>query len=348
LLCILTLSATTSFVDFPRLCRMVAEDGFLPRPFAIAGRRLAFTVGIVYLAVTAGALLFAFDGITDRLIPLYAIGAFLTFTMSQAGMVIHWRRSLRKTTSKKERAEQQAHFVTNAVGAVATGSALGIIIIAKFAEGAWITLLAIPAVIVLLRLIHRYYQRLTANIEELGPLKLDDTRPPILLVTLLQWSKLTEKALKLALTLSPDVIGLHLAHLAGPQAEEHGKKLRDEWHTMVEQPCAAAGLSPPRLVVLPAEYRSIHEPILKFARELETHFPGRRLLVLVPEVVREHWYQYLLHAGYANQLRKQLLRNGGSHITVLSVPWRLGETDNEEVTVPNAAAPQVKLARAEG
>jgi amino acid transporter len=132
-LSVLTLSATTSFIDFPRLCRMVAEDGFLPRPFAIAGRRLVFSVGIMYLALTAGLLLFAFDGITDRLIPLFAIGAFLTFT-SQAGMVMHWRHALKAAQPRRERKRQHAHFWINSFGALATGSALAIIIIAKFSE----------------------------------------------------------------------------------------------------------------------------------------------------------------------------------------------------------------------
>src|SRR5690242_8815860 len=144
LLCVLTFSATTSFVDFPRLCRMVAEDGFLPRPFAIAGRRLVFSVGIIYLGVTAGLLLFAFEGITDRLIPLFAIGAFLTFTISQIGMVMHWRTAMRRTGSARKRAQQRAHFWTNALGATMTGAALVIIGVAKFVEGAWITILVIP------------------------------------------------------------------------------------------------------------------------------------------------------------------------------------------------------------
>ena len=132
LLCILCLSANTSFVGFPRLCRTVAEDGFLPRPFAIAGRRLVYSVGITYLAVTAGLLLIAFRGITDRLIPLFAIGAFLTFTLSQAGMVVHWRRSLR---ARDRRHSDRVHLAINAVGAVTTGGALVIIVIAKFIEG---------------------------------------------------------------------------------------------------------------------------------------------------------------------------------------------------------------------
>jgi amino acid transporter len=323
LLCVLTLSATTSFIDFPRLCRMVAEDSFLPRPFAIAGRRLVFSVGILYLAVTAGVLLFAFEGITDRLIPLFAIGAFLTFTMSQAGMVVHWRRALVSTASTHERNAQRAHLWINMVGAFATGSALVIIIVAKFTEGAWITVLVIPCVIVLLKVIHGYYSRLASEVEEPGPLALHDTRPPILLVAVQDWNRLTEKALRLALTLSPDVIGIHLTKLAGPQAEEHGRALRDTWRNNVEEPAEAAGIPPPRLVILPAETRAIHEPILKFAQELEVKFGTRRLIVFVPEVIKRQWYQHILHAHYAWRLRSQLMQHGGTRLTVMNVPWYL-------------------------
>ena len=224
LLCVLTLSATTSFVDFPRLCRMVAEDGFLPRPFAVAGRRLVFSVGIIYLAITAGLLLFAFGGITDRLIPLFAIGAFLTFTISQAGMVAHWRRAVRQARSSRERTEQRAHFWINAVGAATTGAALVIIVIAKFTEGAWITLLVIPCVIALLVTIHRYYAQVASTVE-VGAVAFDDARPPIFLVAIQEWNRLASKALRLAVTLSPDVIAIHLTQLTGPQHESDGEFL---------------------------------------------------------------------------------------------------------------------------
>jgi hypothetical protein len=320
LLCVLTLSATTSFIDFPRLCRMVAQDGFLPRPFAIAGRRLVFSVGIIYLAVTAGILLFAFGGITDRLIPLFAIGAFLTFTISQVGMVVHWRRAMRQARSGRQRAAQRAHYWTNAAGAATTGAALAIIVIAKFTEGAWITILVIPCVIALLFTIHRYYARLETETHG-GPLALRDTRPPILLVAVQEWNRLADKALRLAVTLSPDVIAIHLTELAGPQAEEHGEFLQAQWRRDVEGPAEAAGVSPPRLVILPAARRAIHEPILKFVADLEQKFGTRRVVVMVPEVVKRHWYQHVLHAHHAWQLRRQLLLHGGSRLTIMNVPW---------------------------
>jgi amino acid transporter len=320
LLCVLALSATTSFVDFPRLCRMVAEDDFLPRPFAVAGRRLVFSVGIVYLAVTAGLLLFAFGGITDRLIPLFAIGAFLTFTISQAGMVAHWRRAMREARSSRERTRQRAHFWVNTVGAVTTGAALIIIVIAKFTEGAWITIIVIPCVIGLLVTIHRYYVRVAATVE-VGALDFDDTRPPIFLVAVQEWNRLARKALRLAVTLSPDVIAIHLTQLSGPQNESGAEALRAEWRRDVERPAAAAKVPVPRLMVLPAARRAIHEPILKFVEELEQRFGRRRVVVLVPEIVKRHWYQHLLHSHHAWQLRRKLLLHGGSRVTVMNVPW---------------------------
>jgi amino acid transporter len=146
---ILCLSANTSFVGFPRMCQLVAKDEFLPRPVAAVGRRLVYSVGVIYLAITAGLLLTAFDGVTDRLIPLFAIGAFLTFTMSQAGMVAHWWRQLRNPRRAETRRRVVINLVINAVGAATTVTALVVIVIAKFAEGGWITIVAIPCVIVL-------------------------------------------------------------------------------------------------------------------------------------------------------------------------------------------------------
>jgi amino acid transporter len=167
-LCILCLSANTSFAGFPRLCRLVAQDEFLPRPFATVGRRLVYSVGIVYLAISAGVLLIAFDGITDRLIPLFAIGAFMTFTMSQAGMVVHWRRELRDKRHAAERRRLWVHLFINAVGASATVIALVVIVVAKFAQGGWITIVAIPCVIVLHKSIKRYYDDINEHLRTRG------------------------------------------------------------------------------------------------------------------------------------------------------------------------------------
>ncbi|HEY4565163.1 MAG TPA: APC family permease, partial [Thermoanaerobaculia bacterium] len=154
LLAVLTLSANTSFVGFPRLCRLIAQDRFLPVGFAAVGRRLVFSVGILFLTTTSGLLLVVFRGITDRLIPLFAVGAFLAFTLSQAGMVMHWWRG-----KGSEGRPARRHLAVNGLGAVTTAAALGVIVAAKFKEGAWITLLAIPSLILLFRSVHRYYER---------------------------------------------------------------------------------------------------------------------------------------------------------------------------------------------
>jgi amino acid transporter len=324
LLCVLALSANTSFVGFPRLCRTVAEDAFLPKPFAIAGRRLVFSVGILYLAACSGSLLLVFGGITDHLIPLFAIGAFLTFTLSQTGMAVHWRRMIRAKEAKGRRAKHHTHFWINAVGATTTAIALIIIMVAKFTEGAWITILAIPCTIALLKAIRHYYDELESQLREGGPLELNGgTQPPIVLVSVEGWSKLAAKAIGLGLTLSPDVIGLHLTQLQGPDSEEDQRAMRMQWEKNVAEPARNAGLTPPRLMALHAQYRAMHEPVLRLVHELRARFPGRRVAVLIPELVKQRWYQRILHTHRARRLRKQLLTYGGADLTVISVPWYL-------------------------
>jgi amino acid transporter len=322
-LCILALSASTSFVAFPRLCRTVAEDGFLPKGFAIAGRRLVSSVGILYLAATAAMLLVAFDGITNRLIPLFAIGAFLTFTLSQAGMVAHWHRELRARRGDRSVHAIRTHLGINAVGAVTTGGALAVIIVAKFTEGAWITVLVIPAVIVLLRSVRGYYDRLAASISEAGRLEAGHLTAPIVLVPIDDWNKLSSKSVAFALTLSPEVICVHLTQLSGPDdgtAQRHDS-LRSFWQRDVVEPAREAGLCAPRLVSLQARRRLLHEPLLELITTLGHESPDRSLAVLLPQVVRRHWYQHLLHTNRARRLRSQLLRYGGPRLTVIEVPW---------------------------
>lgn len=324
LLCVLALSANTSFVGFPRLCRMVAQDGFLPEPFAVSGRRLVFSVGILYLATCAGLLLIVFGGITDRLIPLFAIGAFLTFTISQSGMVLHWRRALkRESEGRARRRSTRLHLAINAVGASTTAAALGVIALAKFEEGAWITILVIPLVVWLLKAIHHHYLQVAAELSDPSPLDLGDLAPPIVLVTTERWDKLTDKALSFAMTLSPDVIGVHLTELFGPEAEEEDRSLRADWARRVEAPARAARRPPPRLMILAAEYRAMHEPVLKLVRELRERFGPRRVAVLIPEVVKVRWYSRFLHTRRAAGLRAKLLRYGDPELTVIAVPWRL-------------------------
>jgi amino acid transporter len=321
LLAILCLSANTSFVDFPRLCRLVAQDAFLPRSFAIPGRRLVYSVGILWLATTAGVLLTVFGGITDRLIPLFAVGAFTAFTLSQLGMAAHWRRQR----------DNRARLAINAVGAAATGSALAVILAAKFVEGAWITVLVVPCVLVLLKSTKRHYSMLDRLLREEHPIELRGLKAPIVVIPFEHWNRLTEKALRFALLLSQEVTAIHLTRLEGPVAKERVGGLRRQWRSEVERPARAAGFTSPRLVISPSPYRSFVGRLLKHVTEIEAQHPDRAIVVVIPEIAKEHWWDYLLHSSRARRLRSALLRHGGPNLAVLIVPWVSEEPHPEKV-----------------
>ena len=341
---ILCLSANTSFVGFPRMCRLVAQDEFLPRPFATAGRRLVYSVGIIYLAITAGLLLTLFDGVTDRLIPLFAIGAFLTFTMSQTGMVAHWRRELRNPRRTETRRRVLINLVINAVGAATTVTALAVIVIAKFGEGGWITIVAIPCVIVLHKAIKRYYANIEEHLHDDDALEFRRSEPPVVLVTMREWNRLTDKALRLAMELSPDVTAVHLAALERRDIDKDERQLRKQWAAHVEKPAKAAKFpNPPRLVFLSAPYRRIHAPLLQLIKEVKEENPGRTIAVLIPELVKRHWWEYLLSNHRARRLRSAVLDYGGSGVVVIGVPWYLTEPQIEEGMTDEEAAEPVRV-----
>jgi hypothetical protein len=256
-------------------------------------------------------------------------------------MVVHWRRR------QREGERVWLHLFTNGLGAVATGVALLVIVVAKFAEGAWITLLVIPAFIALLQRIRRYYVRLEQKVHDPTPLTLRPAQPPIVLVAIEDWNQLSDHALMLALTLSPHVLGVHLAELDGPD-EGYNRKLQERWERNVAAPARAAGFPAPRLVVLQAQYRAIHAPVLQLVRELELQHPDRSVAVLVPELVKERWYQKLLHTHRARRLRRALLKHGGTRLTVMSVPWYLEArplADAPEEPAATADAPQGRRER---
>jgi amino acid transporter len=322
LLAVLCLSANTSFVGFPRLCRLVARDGYLPRSFAMPGRRLVYSVGILWLAGTAGLLLTVFGGITDRLIPLFAVGAFMAFTLSQLGMAFHWLRQQRNRT----------RLLINGIGAAGTGAALCVILSAKFIEGAWIIVLVIPCVLALLVAIKHYYRTIDRQLRPAGPLELGQLEPQIVIMPFERWDRLADKALRYALRLSPDVTAIHLTRLEGPEAEDHEGRLRRQWHEDVERPARSAGLTPPKLVMSPSPYRSFVGRLLKQIGEIEASSPGRPIVIVIPELVKEHWWERFLDSGRAAQLRQALLRHGGPNLTVVIVPWAREPPHPEEIT----------------
>lgn len=306
-LIILSLSANTAFADFPRLCKAVSQDGFLPHSFGFRGRRLVYSEGIYVLAVLAGILLYLFKGVTDRLIPLYAIGAFLAFTMSQAGMVAHWRRV-------KGRGWVQS-MIVNGLGAVATGITLLVVVVAKFTSGAWVSVLLIAAMMSAMLWVRRHYGRVAREIEHTGPLHLHSMGPPIVIVPIQSWTAVAERAMQFALTLSPEVHAVHVG------TEEETNDLQKNWKRLVEDPVARAGGHPPNLVSLPSPYRLVLKPILDYVLNTEADNPGRQIAVIVPELVERHWYHYPLHNQRAELLKAFLLVKGSRNIVLINVPW---------------------------
>jgi len=318
LLAVLCLSANTSFVGFPRVCHMVALDDYLPRGFARSDRRLVFSVGVLFLTLTAGGLLVLFDGITDRLIPLFAIGAFLTFSVSQIGMIAHWRRRQREAGGGHKRA-----LAINTAGAVTTVVALVVITAAKFVEGAWIVTLAVPLTIAVLLWVNRYYRRQNRLLTPRTDFCVDETEPPTVLVAYEERNRMTDRALRFAMTLSPDVVAVHLLRLEGPdEAAEDLPELRDQFAREVAEPLTRAGLKVPRLMLIPAPYREIQGPLLRLVEKIDADTPGRSVAIIIPELVTKHWWQALLHGRRAAQLRAALLEHAGPRLMVVTSPWK--------------------------
>ncbi len=193
---------------------------------------LFIRLGILWLATAAGLLLITFGGITDRLIPLFAVGAFTAFTLSQLGMAVHWHRQ----------AGNRLRLAVNGIGAAGTGAALCVILGAKFLEGAWITVVVIPCVLTLLKLIKRYYRIIDRELHADSALDLSALKPPLALIPIVEWNRLTEKAVRYGLMIAPEVIAIHLTRLQGPDAEEHNGRLRRQWRQFVELPAQKVGL----------------------------------------------------------------------------------------------------------
>jgi amino acid transporter len=311
---VLCLSANTSFADFPRLCRVLAMDEYLPAGFAHPGRRLVYSAGIVVLAICSGLLLIAFGGITDRLIPLFAIGAFLAFTMSQAGMVAHWTKTGGRHAARSR--------VINGIGGLATGATLLVVVASKFTEGAWITLLVIPAVLLLFLRLRRNRERVERGTDAEGPLQLDHRPPPIVIVPIKRLSRVARKALRLAISMSPDVEVVQIF-----SEDLDMEDLRARWRELVEQPARRAGLRCPRLVLLKSPYREFFGPLLSHVRKLTRANPARYVAVVVPELVERRWYHYLLQSHRSAFLTGLLLLRGGPRVIVISTPWYLRDDE---------------------
>jgi len=309
ILLVLCLSANTSFADFPRLCRAVAEDGYLPRSFSTQGRRLVYSEGIWLLAILSGVLLLVFDGVTDRLIPLFAVGAFLAFTLSQSGMVAHWWK-------KRERSAL-ASMAVNGLGATATAVTVVVVAVVKFMAGAWMVVLLVPSLVILMLAVGRHYRRIERQIAAPGNLKLDNLQEPIVIVPIIEWSSIAENALRFAITLSREVEVLHI------ESEDSTNSLKRVWPSRVEEPAREAKQAVPRLTVLKSPFRFVVQPIIDHVLEVERKNPNRTIAVLLPELVEPQWYQYFLHNQRAQVIAARLLTQGTHRIVIVNVPWYL-------------------------
>jgi amino acid transporter len=321
---VLCLSANTSFVDFPRLCRLIAKDDFLPAYFAAISRRLVYSTGVLFLAVAAGLLLIGFKGITDDLIPLFAVGAFLAFTLSQAGMVIHWRKRLREPSLRgpgETTARIRLLQWVNGVGSLATGAALAIILAAKFMEGAWITILAIPILLTIFTIVNRHYRLLEGITACDHCLDLTHNAPPVVLVPVRGWTQPVHKALRFAVLLSPDVIATHLSNLEGDAADDEMERMRRLWADRVEAPARAAGVPAPKLEFVQTPYREFTQPLLEQIDRIKAEHAHRLVAVIIPELVERNWLQSLLHMHRAWWLKRSLLKRGDCRAVVIDLPW---------------------------
>jgi amino acid transporter len=306
-LLVLCLSANTSFADFPRLCRMIARDDYLPHSLVTRGRRLVYSQGIWGLAIFAALLLILFGGVTDRLIPLFAVGAFLAFTLSQAGMVGHWWRTASGWNAWH-------NILVNGIGALATGVTVLVVVVAKFTAGAWVVLLLLPAALLFMGRVRRHYERVYEEVA-VKPGFVLSTRnivPPIVIVPVERWNAASEKALRFALTLSPDVQAVHVKC----ESDED----QPPWMNPADQP---VGARIPKLVVLQSPYRLVVHPIVDYVLKVEKENPERTVAVVIATMVEHHWYHYFLHNQRGQMLTALLLLNGDERITIINVPWYL-------------------------
>jgi amino acid transporter len=295
---ILVLAANTAFQDFPRLASILARDRYLPRQFMNQGDRLAFSNGIVVLALLAGILIMVFGGDTHSLIPLYMVGVFISFSLSQGGMVVHWRR--------EGGPRWRRHALLNLVGAVLTSVVLVVVGLTKFQEGAWLIVVLIPLLVLWFRSIHKHYMHVGAQLTLSGwapePRRFNTVLVPIggvhrAVVTAAQYAK----------TISPDVRAVYVD--VDPRVTEEIRKQWTQWGQGVP------------LVVLESPYRSLMEPLLEYIEQVDDERPDDFVTILLPEFVPARWWHHLLHNQRALLIKGALLFR--PNIVVTSVPYHL-------------------------
>ena len=307
---ILVLAANTAFNGFPILASILGGDGYLPRQFHRRGDRLVFSNGVLVLAALAGLLIYAFDASTTRLIQLYIIGVFVSFTLSQWGMVRHWTAELRSAAGRQRITVHRARFI-NWLGAVFTALVLVVVLLAKFTHGAYIVVIAMPAIFALMKGIKAHYDRVAIELRPApGGVTLPARVHAVVLVSRLHAPTL--QALAYARATRPSTLVALTAQTSG----EETHALQREW---------AERDIPVELVVLDSPYRDVTGPILDYLGRIRRSGPRDVVAVFIPEYVVGHWWEHLLHNQSALRLKSRLLFRSG--VMVISVPWQLRSAD---------------------
>ncbi len=296
---ILILAANTSFADFPRLSSILARDGFMPRQFAFRGERLSFNVGIVALAGVSIVLVVAFGGRVEALIPLYAIGVFTAFTLSQSGMVRHW--------FTEQGPGWRRSALINGVGAIATAIVTVIFAVAKFALGAWIVMIIVPVLVVIMLAIQRVYQGEARELEVRHEVILDrPRRPQQVIVVAPSLTRAVVQAIRVGQTMGAAVSVVHVT-----SSVEDGERVREQ---ILRQ------LPGVPVTIVESPYRTLVRPLIRYLEVLQEENPGQVLLVLIPENMPRHWWEHFLYNQNARLIRRNLV--GRKDIVVLDVPYR--------------------------
>ena len=303
---ILAVAANTSFAGFPRLMAILAQDGFLPRQLSSLGDRLVFANGIATLAIATGVLIILFGGDSHLLIPLFAVGVFMAFTLSQAGMVLHWIRG--------RQPGQYLKAILNGVGALATGITVLVIGVSKFLEGAWITVVLIPMLVAGFLQIRAHYRTVGKQLSLRGlPPDIRPTPPLRVVIPVSGVHRGMVDAVNFARAISTNVTGVYIELEPGA-----ARPVREQWQRLWPDV---------NLVVLQSPYRSILHPLLNYLDELdEQHHDGQLAAVVLPEFVPARWWQALLHNQTTWQIKTALLyrrRNQGYQRVIIDVPYHL-------------------------
>lgn len=322
---ILALAANTAFNGFPVLGSILAQDSYLPRQLHTRGDRLAFSNGIVFLAVVAIAFIVAFGAEVTALIQLYIVGVFVSFTLSQIGMVRHWNRLLRTETDRAKRVQMMRSRVVNTIGFVATGAVLIVVIATKFVAGAWIAIMAMAVLFGLMKLIRRHYDAVNLELAAQTAAQEDQAVLPSRTHALVLVSKLhlpTRRALAYARATRPD----SLEAITVSVDDTETRALVREWED--------SDVTVP-LKVIASPYREVTRPVLEYVKRISKESPRTVVTVYIPEYVVGHWWEQLLHNQSALRLKTRLLFM--PQVMVTSVPWQLNSSERRKVLEPHHA-----------